>query len=438
MGALLLDSDVACQAVHIHGQHHAPVGSIALGDKGGNHAREAVAAASGGHAGVAAAVDVDLAIGAHRHGVVALEHDGDLVELRDVDGFLEALLVGAMQVEEAVKLGLVRREYRPLGNAAQQDGALGNAIEGVGIENAGLAVALQEGVDGVDSLVARAHARPQSHHAVLVVKVDVGGEDLVAVGLEEHLGHGCRQGHKAAARGVHSDQARTGAGGTAGGEHSGSHHAVAAGHEKDRAVVILVDKRVVRAQGSLHVVALDEIEVGGHLGDGALVHVEVEHLHLAHKLGVLGKEEREALELEGQRELGLDDVAVVGAHVPLSKQARGHVDRDGIGARVVDVLHQSRVAALERAAQPRAEEAVEHNVVGTQLGRVEGVDHLVEFHVGAVLQAVLVGRAARRQVRRLDVEQVHLRPVALLREHARRSQRIAAVVAGPGKYHQAL
>ena len=104
VGSLFLDSDVASLAVNIDAEHYAPIGSIALSNECGNDTCEHITTASGGHARVAAAVDIDLSVGADGHGVVPLEHDGDFVEFRHIDGFLEPLLVAVVQAEEAVKL----------------------------------------------------------------------------------------------------------------------------------------------------------------------------------------------------------------------------------------------------------------------------------------------------------------------------------------------
>lgn len=111
VGALLLDGDVASQTMNIHAESHAPIGRISLGNECRNHTREHITTAGSCQARVARAIDIHLAVGAHRLGVVALEHDSDFVETRHIDSLLQAVLIGGVFAKQAVELAIVRRKY---------------------------------------------------------------------------------------------------------------------------------------------------------------------------------------------------------------------------------------------------------------------------------------------------------------------------------------
>ena len=96
----------------------------------------------------------------------------------------------------------------------------------------------------------------------------------------------------------------------------------------------------------MDVIALNEVEVGRRARQALTVQLYVEHLALAHTLGVLREIEGQALALVGECEVGTDDIATVIAHVPLAEHARRDVDRHHIGVARVDVLHQSGVTTL--------------------------------------------------------------------------------------------
>ena len=92
--------------------------------------------------------------------------------------------------------------------------------------------------------------------------VDGSGADVAAVGLKESLGAGylhysvgtggSMHGNKSCAYSLRSLSCKD----------CCSHHAVAAGHEVERAVVIFINERVERLEHISHVFLLDEIEVG--------------------------------------------------------------------------------------------------------------------------------------------------------------------------------
>ena len=156
--------------------------------------------------------------------------------------------------------------------------------------------------------------------------VDTGCYKLVEVGIQNNLRNGGLYGREIALWRVHCHQPGTGARGATGGEDGGTGHAVASGHQQDGAIVVFARKLVSRPQLSLRVFLLDEVEIALHLIDGGIVDIQVQDLALTYKLGIFSEEERQALELQSQCEVGPDYVSAVSAYVPLSEQSRRQVD----------------------------------------------------------------------------------------------------------------
>ena len=198
----------------------------------------------------------------------------------------------------------------------------------------------------------------------------------------------------------------------------GSHHAITAGNDIERAVVIFVDKRVKRLQHFANILLLNEIEIGGSCRYRLGTQINIKNYALSYALGVLAEEEREALRAKCQSEIGADDVAAVDAFVPLTEESRRHVDSHDKRLAVVDILHERSVTTLQRAVQPRTKEAIDHHVVRSKLGRVEVVDNLGKVDIAHVEQSLTIGGTALAQVGRLDIKQEHLGPVILLIEQS--------------------
>lgn len=104
-------------------------------------------------------------------------------------------------------------------------------------------------------------------------------------------------------------------------------------------------------------------------------------------------------ELDGQREGGVDAVAVDDARVPVAEHARGEVDRHNGGVLLVDVLHQREEASLQLVAEAGTEKAVDHQVLRGDVGGIEPRGDLVEVHAGHLgQQPVAGGEALHREL----------------------------------------
>ena len=261
--------------------------------------------------------------------------------------------------------------------------------------------------------------------------MDVVDHEFIVVGLKHSFGHGRLHRLVGALRTVDGDLADTRAEGASGGEHRCTDHAVASGNEQRRAEIGLAAERVALPQQALYLRRLDQMEAGLDLVGGFAAQADVEHLPAADQLGFFRDEEADVGELDGEREVGLDDVAGRSLTVPVGEHAAGHVDGYHRGTRFVDVAHQGAETAVERLAQTRAEEAVDDQIIGAQLGSVERVDNLDEIGFGKVA----AHHVAEMDTLVLDavaayVEEVDHGSEAALHEAHGRGQSVGAVVSG--------
>ena len=95
----------------------------------------------------------------------------------------------------------------------------------------------------------------------------------------------------------------------------------------------------------LHLIVFYKIEVAACAAHSLLIEGNVEHLALTHKLGILGKEERQTLKLECEGEVGTHYIAAV-AEIPLAEKPRRSVDRHHKRLRIVDILYKRGETAL--------------------------------------------------------------------------------------------
>ena len=155
----------------IHGRPGGRVGAHALGDETGNHARQHIPHAGGGHAGVAGGVDIDAAVRVGDDGARALEHDVEVECDREIPGTGDAVLLdrGDACAGQPRHLPGVRREHGLHGEAFEDLQAAGQVVKAVGVDHerqraaadqlgdqlAGLGVLAQAGPDGEAALARR-------------------------------------------------------------------------------------------------------------------------------------------------------------------------------------------------------------------------------------------------------------------------------------------
>ena len=101
----------------------------------------------------------------------------------------------------------------------------------------------------------------------------------------------------------------------------------------------LVSKGIAAHQTAAHLLFLNDVVNGVHLGDAFLTETNVEHAELSDEGLILSKEERELGLLQGQRQRGTNDVRAYIISIIFRHQTGRHVEAHHLGRRAVDILH---------------------------------------------------------------------------------------------------
>ena len=115
-----------------------------------------------------------------------------------------------------------------------------------------------------------------------------------------------------------------------GGQHGGSSHTVAAGNDEGVAHIAFVGVGVPFLEQGTDVVFFDKRIVGLNLLYALLTEADVQHLQPSDILLVLGEEKRQLFLLQGQRQVGTDDVGADVIGVVVGHQTRRDVDTDNL------------------------------------------------------------------------------------------------------------
>ena len=437
--AMVGSGQFAGHSMHVDGDDRGQFGRESLREHREDDAGEHISATGSGHGRGARRIEVDLAVGAHDGGVVAFEHDENLIVAGLLDGGAQACLAARLWAEEAVELGVVGSEDREDGYGVEHLGLDGDAIERVGVEHHRLIDRCEEIFERLDGELVGADARADADGIERAVGVYVDDVEFAAVVEVKRLGDSRLQYFVGTLGRAHGELAHSAAQGSARGEDGGSGHAVGAGIKDGRAEIGFGAELLAVVEAHADVALLHEAEAGrgGHVG---LHHqADVDHLPLADELGIVGDEEAEARKLDGQGEGGVDGVAVDDMRIPVAEHARGQVDGHHGGILVVDILHEHLESALQLLAEARAEEAVDDQIARIELGHIEGVGDLEEGDLGVLVeQTVALGGTLRRELVASDVEEVDFGSESAVAEQARRGECVGAVVAWSGKYNGGL
>ena len=199
-------------------------------------------------------------------------------------------------------------------------------VDCIGVDHEGTFCILEEILESVHSGFLSADAGAYCYCLMVVVHTHVADVVLVAVGFIHHFGDCRLQDVESAAGAMHGAEACAGTHHCFGAHHGGACHAGAACEEERGAVVALAGEWIAATEKRRHVARVDYIIICGRVFDFRLVEVDVEEFPLAEHIMVFGKEETEAGELEGKREMGVHHVADAGLGVPFAEESGGDVD----------------------------------------------------------------------------------------------------------------
>ena len=215
-------------------------------------------------------------------------------------------------------------------------------------------------------------------------------------------------------------------------------HAIAARHDEGSAHVALVGILVASEQSGTYVFFLYDGVLRINLAEPFFAQTDVQNDQLAYELLVFGEQEGQFLQLQGEGDVGLDDVGPHVVGVVFGHQSRRDVDTGDGRRALVDVFHQRCKTSGKRLVEARTEKSVDDKCIGLQFGRVEFVGHFHEFlYLAAFAESLLVDGAVFREFVG-GVEQVNRNLVVLVAQHTGHCQRIAAIVSRSGEYHHRL
>ena len=325
---------------------------VAAGQQAADDARQHVAAARRGHAGVACGVEGDMSVGHADGRIAALQDDIALQPLRQPARLRQPLVGIDAEALHAVELLGVGCEDDALGQLLHPGMLSREDVQCVSVGDRRTLCAPQLGDHGDGRLLRRAQTGTYGQRLEVVRRHGLREDRLLAVQMEHRLRSQRLQDGGVALRRVHRHLARPCPQTGPRGEDGGARHAVAAADDEGVAHRALVGEGVAGPQHGADLVGLGDGPLRVHLVDGVRAESDVEHLHLARELLVLGEEEAELQLLEGQRQAGADDVGPDVIRVVLAHQARRQVDADHLGPRRVDILHQRGEAPRQRLVKP--------------------------------------------------------------------------------------
>ena len=190
----------------------------------------------------------------------------------------------------------------------------------------------------------------------------------------------------------------------------------------------------------LDVVALQYAEHPRRRFDGLGRVIHRHHFPSAEQLVVLTHKERHTRHADGQGHVGMDDVAAYHTFHRVHNQSRGHIDGDDALRILVDITHNTLVAARQRGGALGAEDAVNHGHILADVGHGKlHLGNLVHRILAAVVAHGLQHLLAHRcETLAADVEQYHRRLVPLHAQMARRRQSVGSAPLRPGKHHHPM
>ena len=252
---------------------------------------------------------------------MTLQDDVGLLALGHFAGLSESFVAVGRVAFQAVELFGVRGEDDFLGQLHEPCSVVGQHVEGVGIGHYGALRAPQLGneCNGGGLVLSESGTDAQG---IVFLCIDGFREDGVfTVELYDGLGDGDLQYHVVTTRGVDRHLAGTGTQTGLGGKDGGACHAVAAGNEQGIAHAALVGIAVAPHEQGTYLGFLDDVVLGVSLTDALGADSDVKHAQLTDIRLVLREEECELGLLQGERQVGLDDVGTDVVGVVLAHQS---------------------------------------------------------------------------------------------------------------------
>ena len=430
------NGEVARQSVQIHAQLAGFGLLVASCQESGDDAGEDVSAACCGHSGVACGVEDDVSVGQAEGGVVAFQDDECSEVCGQVACFGESVVaVVAGSAVDAVELGGVGRHDDAFGQLLHPRAMVGEDVECVGVEHDGARCAAYLRDEGDGRVLVGSDARAYSHCVEILRLHCLREASLLVVHLEHSLGHGHLHDGVVAFGRAHGDFSHSGAQTGLGGENGGASHSVAACHDEGVSHLAFVGEVVAWSEDVAQLAFLLNGVACVGVVDERLREAYVEHAQFAEILLTVGEHHAELLLLEGECEVGFDDVGSNVVGVVFGHQSRRDVDAHDFCGRLVDVFHERGESSGERLVEPRAEEPVDHQRGSVEAWRVEVARDFGELlHALGLGQAFLVGGAVFGEFV-VDVEKVDRDLIALLGQQTGNGKGVATIVAWSGKDH---
>ena len=302
-------------------------------------------------------------------------------------------------------------------------------VQRIGIYHGRTGGSSQLGYQGDGGGFVGSQTRTYAHGAIVVGVHRFAEDGFLRIHLEHRFRHAYLHNLVVALRRMGNHLSRSRSQTRLGSQHGRTAHAVTSGNDECRAHGSLVGKVATGLHQQADVVLFENAEFAFRLLDEFRRESDIQYLQSSQVYLVVCQHHRQLLLLQGQRQVGTDDVGCDVVGVVFRHQTRWQVDAHHLGCTLVDVFYQGRKTACQRFVQSAAKEAVYYEHAGFQLRRVE-----VDAYLGKLLGAfaldeslLVAGTVGRELV--VDVKQENVNLITIFSQHSCHGKRIASVVA---------
>ena len=357
---------------------------VAASQKGGDDARKHIATARRSHTAVARRAELYLTIRMTEGREMTLQQDvamqavGKLTCLEETFG-----AIAAGDASQTIQFPRMRSVDEVLRQLLHPGTVTGKDIECIGIHHYRTGASSELGNQGDGCSLAGSQSRTDAHGVVIFRIYRFAEDGFLCIHLQHRLGHGNLHNLVVSLRrmGNHLSHTRSEAG--SGGKDRSARHAVAACYEECRAHAALVGEVAARLQELADIFFFEDAATALGALNELWRESDIEHLDSAQILLVVCHHHRQLLLLQGEGEVGTDDVGADVVGIVLAHQTGRQVDAHDHCRTLVDVFHHGSESACQRLVESAAEETIHHEHSRLELRRVE-----VDGNLGKLLDAL--------------------------------------------------
>ena len=361
---------------------------------------------------------------------VAMQTVGKLACLEEALG-----AVAAGDACQTIQLPRVRSVDEVLRQLLHPGTVTGKDIECIGIHHNRTGASSELGNQGDGTSLAGSQSRTDAHGVVIFRIYRFAEDGFLCIHLQYRLGHGNLHDFVVSLRRMGNHLSHTCSEAGSGGKDRSARHAVAACDEECRAHAALVGEVAARLQELADIFFFEDAATALGALDELWRESDIKYLDSAQVLLVVCHHHRQLLLLQGEGEVGTDDVGADVVGIVLAHQTGRQVDAHDLCRTLVDVFHHGSESARQRLVESAAKETIYHEHSRLELRRVE-----VDGDLGKLLDALtlnesfLVGGTVGRKLV-AHIEQKYTHPISVFAEKACHGKCITTIVSRTGENH---